>query len=158
MKILVISDSHGNVANLNHVLGFGKEIGVSAVIHCGDWNTLESVRAVISFGIPLYTVLGNADVRPEVIKELKDKSEKFDENFLIIEIGGRKIGITHKPSDVKKYFTGEKLDVIFHGHWHRRDEIDFNGVKVIRPSAITRGNNFAIYDTASGKIEFVEDE
>lgn len=158
MKILVISDSHGNVANLKHVMGFGKKIGVTAVIHAGDWNTLETIDAVTSFGIPLYTVLGNADVRPEVIKRLKNKSEKFSEDYIEFELGGRKIGVTHKPSDVKKYFAGKKLDIVFHGHWHSKDEKELDGVKIVRPTAIVRGNNFAVYDTASGKIEFVEDE
>ncbi|PIP57073.1 YfcE family phosphodiesterase, partial [Candidatus Woesebacteria bacterium CG22_combo_CG10-13_8_21_14_all_45_10] len=37
MKIVVISDSHGNIANLKHVLGFAKKIKAEAIIHCGDW-------------------------------------------------------------------------------------------------------------------------
>ena len=41
MKILVISDSHGHIANLKHVLEIAKKIGVKAVIHCGDWDNLE---------------------------------------------------------------------------------------------------------------------
>jgi hypothetical protein len=157
MKILVISDSHGNVASLKHVVGFAKNIKVGAVIHCGDWNTLEAVETVLSVGIPLYTVLGNADIRPEVIEKLKTKSEMFSEDYIKFEIGGRKIGVTHRPFDVKKFFAGEKLDVIFHGHWHQKDHKKIDGVRVVRPTAIIRGNNFAVYDTTSGKIEFVED-
>jgi predicted phosphodiesterase len=139
-------------------MGFAKNIKVEAVIHCGDWNTLETVEAVLSAGIPLYTVLGNADVRPEVIKELKARSKMFAEDYIKLEIGGRKIGVTHKPSDIKKFFMNEKLDVIFHGHWHQKDNKEINGVRVVRPTAIIRGNNFAVYDTSSGKIDFVEDE
>jgi hypothetical protein len=158
MKILIISDSHGNVANLKHVMGFGKKIGVGAVIHPGDWNTVETVETVLTFGIPLYTVLGNADVRPEVIRMLKNKSQKFSEEFVRFELDGRKIGVTHRPSDVKKHFSDQKIDIVFHGHYHSKDEREVNGIRTVRPSAIVRGNNFAIYDTASDKIEFVEDE
>jgi len=158
MKLLVISDSHGHIANLKHVLGFAKRIGVSAVIHAGDWNTIESVEAVLSFGIPFYTVLGNADVREDVIQKLKIKSQKFSEDFLEFELGGRKIGITHKPSDVKKFFGGKKLDVIFTGHWHSKDESILGNMKVIRPGAVVRGNNFAVYDTDKNEVEFIEDE
>jgi putative phosphoesterase len=155
MKILVISDSHGNVANLKHVMGFAKKINAGAIIHCGDWNTLEAVETVLSFGIPFYTVLGNADVRPEVIEKLKRKSEKFSEKFIEFELGGKKIGITHKPTDIKKYFAGKKLDVIFYGHRHSKDESVFENVKIICPGAIINGDNFAIYNTASGRIEFM---
>jgi predicted phosphodiesterase len=138
-------------------MGFGEKIGVGAVIHAGDWKTIECVETVLAFGIPLYTVLGNADIRPEVIKELKTKSEKFSEDYIKFEIGGRKIGVTHRPFDVKKFFSGEKLDVVFHGHWHKKDDKEIDGVRVVRPTAIIRGNNFAVYDTTSGRIEFVED-
>lgn len=157
MKILVVSDSHDNVINLKHVMGFAKEIHAEAVIHCGDWNTIDTVETVLSFGIPLYTVLGNADVRPEVIEELKKKSEKFDEEFLEFELGNRKIGITHKPSDIKKFFVDKKVDVIFCGHRHSKDENFVNGIKIIRPGAIINGNNFAVYDTTSDKIEFINE-
>ncbi|MCX6703999.1 MAG: metallophosphoesterase family protein [Candidatus Woesebacteria bacterium] len=158
MKILVISDSHGNVANLKHVLGFAKKYGVSAVVHAGDWNTLESIETVLSFGIPLYTVLGNADVRSEVIQKLKGKSRKFGEEFLSIKIGGRNIGITHKPSNNKKYFSGVKLDVVFNGHLHSKYESVKSVVKIVRPGAIINGNNFAVYDTATNRVEFIEDD
>jgi len=50
MKILVISDSHGNLSNLKHVMGFAKKLNIDAVIHAGDWNTIESVETVLSFG------------------------------------------------------------------------------------------------------------
>jgi putative phosphoesterase len=163
MKILVISDSHGNIANLKHVMGFAKKIGVGAVIHTGDWNTIETVELVLSFGIPLYTVLGNADVRAEAIQKLKEsaslhgKSQKFDENFLIINLGGKSIGITHKPSDNKKYFLDKKLDIIFNGHLHSKYESSQTPVKIVRPGAIINGINFAIYDTKTNKVEFIEE-
>ena len=158
MKLLIISDSHGNIVNLKHVMGFTKKIEAGAVIHCGDWNTLESVETVLSFGIPLYTVLGNADIHKDVTQKLKVKSQKFSEDFLEPELDGRKIGITHKPSDVKKFFGGKKLDIIFTGHWHSKDESIINGIKIVRPGAIINGNNFAVYDTTTNRVEFVEDE
>src|SRR3990170_2139672 len=96
MKIVIISDSHGNIANLKHVLGFAKQIKSGAIIHCGDWNSLQAVDVVLDSGIPLYAVLGNADVEPELSEKLKIKSAKFDEKFLKIEIEGRKIGVVHQ--------------------------------------------------------------
>jgi putative phosphoesterase len=158
MKLLVISDSHGNIANLKHVMGFAKKFGASAVIHAGDWNTLESVETVLSFGIPLYTVLGNADIDPQIADRLRTTAKKFDENFLEFELGGRKIGITHKPSDNRKYFSDKKMDVIFNGHLHSKYESVKSDVKIVRPGAIINGNNFAVYDTATNGVEFIENE
>jgi len=158
MKVLIISDSHGNIVNLKHILDFAKKYGISGVVHAGDWNTSESVETVLSYRIPLYTVLGNADVRPEVVKKLKNRSKKFAEYFLIVNFDGRNIGITHKPSDNKKYFLNEKLDLIINGHLHSRYESIEKTVKIVRPGAVIWGNNFAVYDTASDKIEFIEDD
>jgi putative phosphoesterase len=156
MKVLVISDSHGNVANLKHVMGFGKKIKVGVVIHCGDWDTIETVDAVLSFGIPLFTVLGNADIREDVIQKLKVKSQKFNEKFLVIELGGRKIGITHKPSDNKKYFLDKKLDIIFNGHLHSKYESKETPIKVVRAGALINGINFAVYETRTNQVGFVQ--
>ncbi len=149
MKILVVSDSHGNITNLKHVMGFAKKINAEAVIHCGDWNTLELVEIVLSYKILLYSVIGNADIADNIKNKFKD--------FLELDIGGRKIGITHKPSDIKKFFAGKKMDVIFYGHRHSKDESFVNGVRVICPGAIINGINFAVYDTSSGKIEFINE-
>jgi uncharacterized protein len=157
VKILIISDSHGNIANLKHIMGFSKKFGVSAVIHAGDWNNVESIKTVLSFEIPLYTVLGNADIHNDLIKILKLECKKFGEDFLEFEIGGRKIGITHKPSNNQKYFSGENHDVIFNGHLHSKDESVAGAFKIIRPGAVINGNNFAVYDTATNGVEFIED-
>ena len=47
MKIIVIADSHGNIANLKHVMEFGKKIKVGAIIHCGDWDNVKAVETVL---------------------------------------------------------------------------------------------------------------
>ena len=156
MKILIISDSHGHISNLKHVMGFAKKLNVDAVIHCGDWNTISAIETVFSFGIPVYTVLGNADVREEVVEKLKVKSETFSEDFLKLKLGGRKIGVVHHFSkDLISSIKG--LDIVFTGHFHSKDDRTISGVRVVRPGAIIKGNNFAIYDTTSGKIEFIKD-
>ena len=93
MKIVVISDSHGNISNLKLAVGFAKKILADAIIHCGDWDNLKSVEEVLLSNIPLYSVLGNADIFSEVKDLLERKAKKFDEKFLNISLGGRKIGI-----------------------------------------------------------------
>lgn len=149
MKILIISDSHGNIANLKHVLGFGQKINVGAIIHCGDWDNIESVETVLSYKIPLYSVIGNADIADNIKNKFKD--------FLELNIDGRKIGVTHKPSDIKKYFTDKKFDIIFCGHFHSKDEGFVNGTRVVRSGALINGNNFVVYDTTTNEVEFINE-
>lgn len=151
MKILVISDSHGNIANLKHVMGFAKNVGAKAVIHCGDWNTVESVKTVLSFRIPLYSVLGNADVDPKVEKLLSAKCKKFDRVFLELELEGKKIGVIHDVDGLLK------VDILFCGHTHQQYEYKIEGLRIVNPGALEGTINFAVFDTASGKIEFINE-
>lgn len=157
MKILIISDSHGNLANLKHVLGFAKNTKIEGVIHCGDWNNIASVETVLSYGIPLYTVLGNADIDPKVGETLKLKSKMFSNDFLKIKLGGKNIGIVHKPSDIKKYFLADSVDIVFCGHLHSKDESAVGGIRIVRAGALENTINFAIYNTETENIEFIND-
>lgn len=156
MKILVISDSHGNIANLKHVMGFGKKIGTKAVIHCGDWDNIESVEAVLDFEIPLYSVLGNADIDPGLENILRGECKKFDPFLLKVEIDNRKIAIIHFAKEKDERFNN--IQVVFSGHRHSKEQKVVNFTKFVRPGAIVNGINFAIYETETNEVEFVEDE
>jgi len=153
MKILIMSDSHGHIVNLKHVMGFAKTIGAKAIIHCGDWDTPEAVKEVLSFGIPLYSVLGNADIEPEIEDLLKFKCKKFEPNFLKLTIDGQKIGITHRMTKRQITLT-ESLNMVFSGHYHSKEEKMVNFTTFVRPGALINGLNFVVYETINNKVEF----
>ncbi len=160
MKLLIIGDSHGNIVNLKHVMGFAKHIKCGAVIHTGDWNNLKSLETVFNFNIPIYTVQGNADIDPKLIKKLKIRSEKFSEDFLKFKIGGVKIGVVHRFAKDKQQVAND-CSVIFTGHYHSQKEWEVDGIKIIRPGALENGINFAVYsiaeshDTKTKMVEFI---
>ena len=145
MKIVVISDSHGNIANLKHVMGFAKKIKAGAIVHCGDWNTLGSVETVLQCRIPVYGVVGNADIDSVARNKFKD--------FLKLKINGKKIGVIH---DIKKLETGDlDLDIIFFGHWQKQKDTIWNGIRAVNPGALENDIFFAIYDTDTNRVEFL---
>lgn len=154
MKTLIISDTHGNIANLKHVMGFAKKIRTSAIIHCGDWENVETIKTVLEYEIPLYSVLGNADIDPNIEKLLEGECKKFDQNFLRIELGRKKIGVIH---DIRSLKTDQHLDIVFHGHSHRQSEWIKDGIKIINPGSLENSTNFAIYDLDSNKVEFIHE-
>ena len=155
MKIIVISDSHGNIANLKHVLGFAKKIKAGGIIHCGDWDNVAAVNAVLSFKLPLYAVLGNADVNPEIGKRLRMKGKRFDEDFLEFEINNKKIGVIHSFNYLISNI--EYLNILFCGHRHFRGEKIIDGVKVVYPGALhSIKPSFVVYDTTTNDVEFVD--
>lgn len=147
MKVLIIGDSHGNIANLEHVLGFGKHIKCAAVIHTGDWNDIKSFDTVFNYNIPIYTVQGNADIDPKLTRRVKYQ-------WLKINLGNVNIGIVHKLTiSHQPLIIG--CDVIFTGHYHSQKEWEVDGVKVVRPGALENGINFAVFDTKNKSAEFV---
>lgn len=158
MRILVISDSHGNITNLKHAMGFAKKIDADAIIHCGDWDNRESVYEVATAGIPVYGVMGNADVDPEVYQILKEKLTKFDPDFLKIILEGRTIGISHFPDKINKQIDTQKFDILFHGHTHRKRNDLIGKTRVVNPGALhrTADSSFAVYDTRQNNVEFVD--
>lgn len=155
MKLLIISDSHGHIANIKAVMDIAKKTNIEAVVHCGDWDNTESIEAVLSFGIPLYTILGNADVNSDMETYLRLNAKEFDPDYLKFELGGRKIGVTHQVrlNDPRH----DKLDIVFSGHYHSSESkvIDFR--KFVRPGALINGINFAVYETETNEMEIFQD-
>lgn len=156
MKFIIISDSHGHIANLRHVMGFAKKIKVDGIIHCGDWDDVEAVNTVLEYDIPLYSILGNADVDHQIEEVLKFNAKKFDDNFLQFEIEGRKIGVIHNARSLEN--NPQNIDIVFSGHYHSQEERMLNFVKFVRPGALINGINFAIYETVTNTIEFISDK
>lgn len=154
MKLIIIGDSHGNIANLKHVMGFAKTIKASAVIHTGDWNTLKSLETVYNYNIPIYTVFGNADIDSKLIRKLKIFPKKFSEEFLKFKIDGIKIGVVHRFTSDQQLMANDCC-VIFTGHYHSQKEWEIDGAKIVRPGALENGINFAVFDTKTKMTEFM---
>lgn len=146
MKIVIFGDTHDNIANIKHVMGYAKKIKAGAIVHTGDWSSLKAYETVKSYGIKIYGVLGNADISPEIIN-------KF-EGFLEFEIDGLKIGLIHNIKRVKLDFFKNK-DIVFTGHYHKQLKWTENDCFCIRPGALENDVNFAIFDTNTKTVEFI---
>lgn len=155
MKILIISDSHGHIANIKAAIDIGIKAGVEAIIHCGDWDNIESFDAVQKFKIPLYTVLGNADVNTDLQEAMEFESKKYSSNLLELNLDGVKIGVIHRASPKDERLFNFK--VVFSGHYHSSEKKIVNFTKFIRPGALINGINFAIFETNSEDVEFISD-
>lgn len=159
MKILVISDSHGNIQRIRHVVGFMEKIKADAIIHCGDWDNQESVVEVSKAKIPVYGVLGNADYNPFVEGKLRELKIVYDPDLLEIEISSKKILVCHFPGRLIQEIDKAKriFDIAFHGHTHRKKEEVYTGTKVINPGALqSLTPSFAVYDLDTNAVEFVD--
>lgn len=164
MKILVISDTHGNLVAIRHVLGFAKSQNMGAVIHCGDWCDAQSVKIVLEFGIPLYTVLGNCDEAH--VQEIAATFDKNSNSRIYSApdvwegaIAGRKVAIAHHPWKLDEHRISGKFDALFHGHLHMAAKVEKMGnTLVVNPGALgnTTKPSFAVYDTETNTATIID--
>ena len=132
MKILVLSDNHGNSNDMLEVLRRVKPVDM--VIHCGDIDMSPSLLEE-SAGCPVKIVRGNNDYNYS--KELPSE--------LIVNVGKTKIFVTHGHT----YFVNFNLDrltltalekgatIAMYGHTHIPKSDYVNGVYVFNPGSIS---------------------
>src|SRR3990167_5660357 len=159
MKVLVISDTHGNINLIRHVLGFAKQQKMEAVLHCGDFSTTQDVAEVLRSGLPLYAVIGNADEAryTQIWKALESAVARGD--VIEFELGGRKIAVAHQPEKVSERIESGNFDALFHGHLHMAAKVAISGkTLVVNPGALgnTTKPSFAVYDTETNTAQLIE--
>lgn len=137
MKILVISDTHGNTLAPLEII---KETGVELVVHLGDH--LDDARALErQLDLPFIKVPGNSDPRATEPREL------------IQSISGRTFFMTHGDlyrvkSDLNRLFekTKElKASVALFGHTHVPLIKKLDGVLLINPGTLMSGSESKSY-------------
>ncbi|CRX37211.1 / / phosphodiesterase family protein / 82721:83197 Forward [Candidatus Hepatoplasma crinochetorum] len=139
MKILVISDVHGNIELMNKII---KENNVDLKIFCGDLQ--KNDKSILSKNFDYY-VTGNADYfHLDEIKELEvDKVKILLTHGHLFETFWEKINFD------KLYKLGEllKVKLIIHGHDHLSVIEEKNKIIRFNPGSITypRGNSKASY-------------
>ena len=112
MRVLVLSDSHGNVENMVRAVEL---VQPNAIFYLGDgWQDAQKLTKQFP-QIPLEQVPGNCDFRPE------EPSERLVllENVRILLCHGHTYGV--KQSLISAGYAAEEqqLDLFLFGHTHR---------------------------------------
>ena len=157
MNILVLSDSHGNISNMEEAVEREKP---DMILHLGDcWRDGERLHDRFP-SIPLEQVPGNCDFRPT------EPAER------LLELRGKRILLCHghtygvKQSLVTAGFAAEEqqLDLFLFGHTHR-PLVDRRGRTLfLNPGSIGKGlrPTYGILtvegDRIDGRTEFLDSE
>lgn len=147
MRVLIVSDTHGRIKNLEKIIKKEKEIDL--LIHLGDIEgDEERIRELIS--CPIEMVRGNNDFFNELEQEK------------IINIGDYKILLTHGhyyyvgfgSSRIKDIAAEQGCDIVMFGHTHRPLIETKGSVWAINPGSISfprqegRKATYVIMDTS----------
>lgn len=121
MKICIVSDSHDRGPRLAAAVEAAKGEGAQAVIHCGDLIGTNTLKASMKFGMPIHAVHGNNLGDPVAIARLACNSEgllHYHGNDASIELGGRRIFVTHYPHIGRAFACTGDYDLVCCGHSH----------------------------------------
>ncbi|MBQ9414247.1 MAG: metallophosphoesterase [Clostridia bacterium] len=141
MKLLVMSDSHGNKATVKSLVDRYAD-QVAAVIHLGDGASDAQLAALDHPGLPFHIVCGNCDFT-------RDLPRYEDAVF-----GGKRLYLTHGYSEHVKY---ELLTLTLTAHEHGADAalfghthetlIDFDrGMLLFNPGSLGYYGSYGILD------------
>lgn len=155
MKVLVISDTHGNIENAKSVLNQVIPEGVKTVLHCGDY--ISDARLIEKFypQVEVYGVYGNCDVGfggaySEVITL---------EGVSIYMSHGHKYGVKWGDYDeVAIDAIAHEATVAICGHSHEAYLKKNQGILIMNPGSLTlprdsRYPSYGILELEDGQVK-----
>lgn len=147
MKIIVVSDTHGDYFSFSKVLTMHKDADV--VIHCGDSRS-EIDRIKENFPDKVYvTVKGNCDLG----KAYKNQEiERFaSKKFLITH--GHDYKVKHTLYNLVCAAREEKADIVCFGHTHNAICEYDDGLYIINPGSLSGYDaSYALIEIKNGDI------
>lgn len=146
MRILVVSDSHGDQERLNEVIARAEQMGaVDAFIHLGDG--LEGAKAVASRFEKAFLLGGNCDGG-------KGESEIFTREMgaPLFLCHGHAFHVRLSHVFLKRYARELKARAALFGHTHKPFLQDDHGIMLLNPGAACEGK-FALLTIENGDIK-----
>ena len=130
MKVLVVSDTHGQDNNLIKIL---EKIGkIDLVIHLGDIEGSEELLKEWA-GCPAEMVSGNNDFFSDLEKEKEITIGKYK----VLLTHGHYYGVSLGTEQLKKEAKARGIDIAMFGHTHRPVIDAANDLVVLNPGSLS---------------------
>ncbi len=161
MKIAVMSDSHDNIWNLEKALRLAQ--GADALLFCGDLCAPFSLKMLADgFPGPIHAMQGNNDGDVALLLRVAAESGRvrlYTEGLAELELGGRKIALTHYPHIAAAVAASGRYDAVFFGHTHKAVHRREGHTLVLNPGEVMGRfgkPSLALYDTETHEAKPVE--
>ncbi|MCL1815208.1 MAG: metallophosphoesterase family protein [Treponema sp.] len=159
--LLVISDSHGNMAALTAALVWARDLTLTAAVFLGDGaDDLAAASAQAGFAIPWYKVRGNGDfnfsISDSLVLEISGPGEVVcgPGNRLttaVVNPSSRKIFLAHgnrfgvgaRGGNIAAAAGAVGAEAAFFGHTHIPFQSMENGIFLLNPGSIGRSRSDA---------------
>ncbi|MDX1945076.1 MAG: YfcE family phosphodiesterase [Pirellulaceae bacterium] len=149
MRLGVISDSHGRVANVQAAVRMLESLEVDEVLHCGDIDSPEIPRLLT--GWRAHFVFGNCDHdEAELRQAIEAAGLLCHGRFADLQLGGRKIALLHSH-DARRFrevCSNGEYDLVCYGHTHEAEQHRAGKTLILNPGALHRAtpHTLAIVD------------
>ncbi|MBQ8831377.1 MAG: metallophosphoesterase [Oscillospiraceae bacterium] len=147
MKILVMSDSHGNIQNmLTAVVSETPDM----ILHLGDHHTdCRELRQRFP-EIPLRAVKGNCDRAGEL------ETEEFICEYLrIMMVHGHRFNVKYSLDSLVTNAMYNEVDILLYGHTHVAHTQEFEGMYIINPGSVGASRaTYCVLELDSGKVSY----
>lgn len=148
MKILVISDSHGDKYSLEKFTA--KEKSTDMIIHLGDGlNEFEDI--MLNSKITNYCAAGNCDF--ETTAPYTRIIIAADKRLFIAH--GHTFDVKETYSKIIKIAESENADICLFGHTHMQYKSVINDMIMLNPGAVNYFNDYAVIEINNGNIEII---
>ena len=157
MLVAVISDVHDNIWKLAEVLAHLQK--AEALIFCGDFCAPFTLKQIAEdFAGPIHVVFGNNDGDQFLLCKV---AAQFDHvtlhgDFAEIELGGRRVAVTHYPLVGLGLVKSGQYDLVCYGHSHEAEVTREGSAVAINPGEVMGRfgvSTYGVYDTETGDAE-----
>jgi putative phosphoesterase len=156
MRIGVVSDTHDRGEAVAEAVRLLTEHHVELVLHCGDIESVETVR--LFKAVPTHFVFGNWDKdRGKLAAAIKEVGGTHHDSFGAIELAGKRIAWvhSHERHQLRQLEHSDFFDYVFYGHTHVREQHRTGKTLVANPGALFRANpkTCIVLDVVTGEIK-----
>jgi putative phosphoesterase len=163
MKIAICADSHDRRDHAKWAVEAIKERSIDTALHLGDFCAPPIMLDLAESGLQWYGVWGNVDgdrlsgyVRTESFANFDIGTSDFRE----LELGGKKLFLTHYPEIARIAALSGLYDAVFYGHDHTMHQEMVGKTLLANPGELAGSRSgivsFAIYDTDTNSFDFVK--
>lgn len=149
MRLLVISDTHGNYPLLLKVSD--RTDPVDAILHLGDGEEDAVLLAGLS-DTKVIRIAGNCDPGSESPKEILWECEGHRLFFL----HGDRYGVKRGLENLEQRAIELKADAVFYGHTHVAANFKAGGIRFVNPGTLMKAadlNSYAVVEVTVTGIE-----
>lgn len=158
MRLIVISDTHDNLAWLDKALEMIENFKVDGLVHCGDVQTVDTlVYLCTKFIKPVWVAYDPPnDHLEDLVNHRIDWPKNLKSIHQLIEISAAALAATHRLEEATNLAASGKYKYVCYGHSHLPWDKQEGGVRIFNPGnlcGVRARPSFATLDTETDDLQ-----